>query len=306
MRLFTLVAVLSICAGTMTAAGDLSGYFPRSGETPGWKAVEPVVEYIGDDLFQMIDGGAEVYREYGFVRAGSQEIVDDAGHSIMVELYEMSDPGAAYGIFTFKTRGEGRDVQVGNGGRQTDYYLNYWKGKYLATLTGSDTTATTRAGLKTLGGVIEKKITETGEPASLAGKIGPTIEGQKPAVTYVRGPIARNNFYRFGAGDMFACKEGYVADYGRFTTVVFVYDSDAVCRSRFETARTAFAGDSTFSMDKRGPMTSAERFLMSDRRGKSLVCARTGIYLVVAVGRSEAETQTAADGVLARLRQSEK
>lgn len=304
MRLFTVVAVVSICAGAMTAATSLPGYFPQPGEAPGWTAVEPVMEYIGDDLFQMIDGGAEVYREYGFVRAGSQEFVDDAGHSIMVELYEMSDPGAAFGIFTFKTRGEGRDIRMGNAGRQTDYYLNFWKGRYLATLTGSDTSAVTKAALKTLGGIIEDRITESGEPPSLAGKVGPTMEGQKPAVIYIRGPIALNNFYRFGASDIFACKEGYVADYGKVTTFIFVYDSDAACRSRFETARTTFAGDSTFAVDKKGPGISAERFPMTDRRGKSLVCTRTGKYLVVSVGRSETEAQTAADGVLARLKQS--
>lgn len=302
MRFIAPVAAVLICAAVTTAA-DLSGYFPRSGETPGWKAVDPVMEYVGDDLFQMIDGGAEVYREYGFVRAGSQEFVDDAGHSVMVELYEMSDPGAAYGIFTFKTRGEGRAVRRGNGGRQTDYYLNFWKGRYLVTLTGSDTTAATRAALKTLSGVIENKITETGEPPSLAGKIGPTIEDQEPAVIYVRGPIARNNIYRFGAVDIFACKEGYVADYGRFMTIVFVYDSDAVCRSRFETAKTVFVSDSTFTVGRSEPGTNAERFLMSDRRGRNLVCTRTGRYLVVAAGRSETEAQTAADGVLARLKQ---
>lgn len=302
MRFFALVAAVSISAA-VAIAGDLSGYFPRSGETPGWTAVDPVMEYIGDDLFQMIDGGAEVYREYGFVRAGSQEFVDDAGHSVMVELYEMSDPGAAYGIFTFKTRGEGRDVQLGNGGRRTDYYINFWKGRYLATLTGTDTVSVTKAALNNLAAAIEKRITESGEPPRLAGKISSVVDDQKPAVTYIRGAIALNNFYRFGAGDRFACKEGYVADYGKVTTFVFVYDSDAACRSRFETARTTFAGDSTFAIDKKGPGTSDERFLMSDRRGKSLVCARTGTYLVVAVGGSEAAAQTAADGMLARLRQ---
>lgn len=301
MRVWLLIAAVSLGAAAVEAAEGLSEYFPYSGEMPGWTATEAMAEYIGDDLFRMIDGGAEIYREYGFVRAGTQEFGDQAGHRVTVEIYEMKDPGAAYGIFTFKARQEGTEVALGNGGRQTDYYLNFWKGRYLATLTGSDASAFVKIALKTLGSAVEKKITDTGTPPAFGSAIAVRIDHHEPAITYIRGPIALSNFYRFGAGDPFAFREGYVAQYAQAAIFVLAYDADSVCQSRFSAARTAFAGDSNFTMDAKNDRTSAERYVMSDRRGHGLECTRTGKYLIIAVGRSDNDARTAIDTMVPAL-----
>jgi hypothetical protein len=299
---FFLVSVTVICATVSLAGTGLSDYFPRSGETPGWNSVDTLMEYAGDDLFQMIDGGAEIYREYGFVRAGMQEFVDKSGHSVTIELYEMKDPGAAYGMFSFKARGEGRETSMGNGGRQTDYYLNFWKGRYLATLTGLDTSSVTRTALNAFGSAVEKKITETEQALSLPGKIGVVIDSRKPTVTYIRGPIALSNFYRFGASDVFGCKDGYVVDYADFETFAFGYDTEITCLTHFAAALTVIGNDSTYTIDTKWTGTSADQFMMADRRGRRLLFIRSGSYIVVAIGRSDTEVAKAADEILKPLR----
>jgi hypothetical protein len=298
---FLLATVVVICAAVSLAGTGLSDYFPRSGDAPGWTAVDTLVECVGDDLFQMIDGGAEIYREYGFVRAGTQEFVDRDGHDITIELYEMTDPGAAYGMFSFKAGREGDEITMGNGGRQTDYYLNFWKGRFLATLTGSDTSSVTRGALVTLGRAIEKKITENGELPIICRKPMPVIDGRRPTLTYIRGPIALNNFYRFGASDIFQTKEGYVLDYTDFKMFVFRYNADTCCHTRFEAALKAFRGDSTYTMDEKGP--GADRFMMADRRGRRLLCTQSGKYIAVAIGRSDTEAERGAGEMLVLLRQ---
>jgi hypothetical protein len=55
--------------------------------------------YEGNGLWGYIDGGADIYHEYGFIKVILQEIRwgDD---SFKVEMYQMSDAGAAFGIFS--------------------------------------------------------------------------------------------------------------------------------------------------------------------------------------------------------------
>lgn len=55
--------------------------------------------YAGRALFGYINGGAELYLEYGFKKLGRQE-VQYAGERFVVEIYQMAGPNEAYGIFS--------------------------------------------------------------------------------------------------------------------------------------------------------------------------------------------------------------
>ena len=55
--------------------------------------------FQGRGLYGYIDGGAEVYQEYGFVRLTVTDI-ECAEEKLSIELYEMKNPLAAFGIFS--------------------------------------------------------------------------------------------------------------------------------------------------------------------------------------------------------------
>jgi hypothetical protein len=102
----------------------------------------------GDDLFVLINGGAEIYLEYGFEKAALANFKDSNGKSIIVEIYEMSSSEAAYGMYTFKTDKEAKVLDIGGEAKQSGYYLNLWKNNYVITLTGADPKADTSASLQ--------------------------------------------------------------------------------------------------------------------------------------------------------------
>jgi hypothetical protein len=98
----------------------------------GWTAIRPPDTYIGDDLFAYINGGAEIYHEYGF----DQVTVCDYGSDdkrITVEVYTMT--GGAYGIYTYSRSAQGTAVKLGSGGTLADYYLTFWSGNQLVVVT---------------------------------------------------------------------------------------------------------------------------------------------------------------------------
>ena len=55
--------------------------------------------YEGKGLYGFIDGGAEIYLEYGFVRLALQK-VQEHGEDFSVEICQMMDSSAAFGIFS--------------------------------------------------------------------------------------------------------------------------------------------------------------------------------------------------------------
>ena len=71
--LTTFIIILSIIS-VINAKGDassLSIYLPGVEELDGW-APSGKAQYVeGDDLFLLINGGAEVYHEYGFKQAAA-------------------------------------------------------------------------------------------------------------------------------------------------------------------------------------------------------------------------------------------
>ena len=61
--------------------------------------VAKTVTYEGKGLYGYIDGGAELYLEYGFRKLVVQEVVAHA-HRVTIEIYQMKSPQAAFGIFS--------------------------------------------------------------------------------------------------------------------------------------------------------------------------------------------------------------
>ena len=57
--------------------------------------------YVGDQLFDFIDGGAPQYMEYGFVEAVSAELKFH-DRTYIYDVYRMADPLAAYGIWSVR------------------------------------------------------------------------------------------------------------------------------------------------------------------------------------------------------------
>ena len=81
-----ILLLIAASAAAQQAPGDLSGYLPASGEVAGWTLSDAPKNYRGDELFVMIDGGADIYHEYGFTQVlraeyvnGTREI-DQAGN----------------------------------------------------------------------------------------------------------------------------------------------------------------------------------------------------------------------------------
>jgi hypothetical protein len=81
---------------------DLIGLLPPPAELAGWTIADGPVEYVPDTLYEYLDGGAERYRTYGFVRLvhARYRLGDDPIACVTVDVYDMADELGAFGIFS--------------------------------------------------------------------------------------------------------------------------------------------------------------------------------------------------------------
>ena len=242
-----IIFLLSGCAVEGSAAHkcgseeekSLQQYLPQ-GEIDGWKRNFSPMEFEGEDLYLYINGGAEIYHEFGFKRVLVQDYKNEYEKSISLEIYEMTDPESAFGIYTFKRGDSGEVLKIGSEGSLEDYYLNFWKGKFLITLTGFDSDKETILGLKKIAQGVNDLLPDSGKAPHLV-KLFPDIGLEKKRIKYFKGHLALFNSYPFFKEDVFSLKRGVRGDYSAgFSLFIFQYPDDEESRRIYDEALKKF------------------------------------------------------------------
>jgi hypothetical protein len=155
------LSLLILIQFTLNSYSQFSGDIPSIGkeDLPGAE-FSSTRTFKGESLYGYIDGGADLYIEYGF----SDAVVTGfelGKRKIKIEIYRMDDPEAAYGIFSvsrFRCRNR-PDFTVCT--CQNKYQLQICKGNYYISIinesgTGEDSTISLVAG-KALSDKIDKQ-----------------------------------------------------------------------------------------------------------------------------------------------------
>ena len=100
---------------------------------PGWEQAGPTREFVADNLFEYMDGNAEGYLIYGFVRMQGATC-KSGGDSIVIDVSEMTDPEAAYGIFAANRDPNQPMAAIGTGGQILPRRGTFCKDKYYVEL----------------------------------------------------------------------------------------------------------------------------------------------------------------------------
>jgi hypothetical protein len=262
--------------------GPLRIYLPADNAASGWTRDGEFQEYEGEDLYAYIDGGAEIYQEYGFRRVILQDYKNAGKRSISLEIFEMETPDAAFGIFTFKRSGSGKALPLGAGAELEAYYLNFWKGRFLVTLTGFDEAAETIDGLSAMAGAVDSMILDGGEAPGLVAVL--PAEGLRPgSVKYLKGLLGLNNVYAFYTARGLAFREAVRGLYeSGQTLILFDHGSDEARASSWLELRSYLERSERF---ERTGSERADIALFRDGRGRFVAFAESGPRLVIGIGQ---------------------
>ena len=143
MRAAGLLLTALLAAGSSGAQEYLNCHF-----VPAWKPSGAKRQYAADNLFQYKDGGAEGY--LSFVRMEGITCAA-GGNTLDIDVSEMGDADAAYGMFAANLDTSLPVAKIGMGGQVQKQSASFAKGKYYVELVevaanpDSDDTATMRA-----------------------------------------------------------------------------------------------------------------------------------------------------------------
>jgi hypothetical protein len=200
---------------------------------------------------------------------------------IPLEVFEMETAAAAYGMFTFKRSGEGRALGLGGGGELESYYLNFWKGRFLATLTGFDDSRVTVEGLTSFARALEAKLPGggEGEPALAAALPRECLDPR--SVKYIKGLLGLNSIYPFMTARGLDFREGVRGLYdSRETLLLLVYGTAEARRSAWRELRSGLERSGRFEQPSN---YLADAVVFKDGKGLYLAFGEAGTRLAVGI-----------------------
>ncbi|MDR2683485.1 MAG: hypothetical protein LBB64_06425 [Dysgonamonadaceae bacterium] len=118
------------------------------------------LDYEGKALFDYINGGAELYLSYGLVGMTGCKYNGDELPQITVEIYEMTSPANAFGVYTQSRDKE--EYAYGQGSQSSDDFILFWKDKYYVIITAEKAMPASEKAMHRIASLIDKAIPGTG------------------------------------------------------------------------------------------------------------------------------------------------
>jgi hypothetical protein len=134
---------------------------PSSDDVRPWVPDAPAHVADGQQLFALINGGAEIFLQHGFERAVAQTYSHAGDRHIQVEIYMMGTADGATEVFRRKTGATELPLAIGDAGIRGEYYIVFRTGRFLVTVTAGDSQADAQAAVLRVARAIERRIPAT-------------------------------------------------------------------------------------------------------------------------------------------------
>lgn len=130
-----LLAGLFITTSLIGTSKRMETFFPQ---LEGWEPKGNPDIYTPDNLFEYINGAADVYLSYDFEKLATVTFENKKKSSFTVDIYRHSNPKNGFGIYTQEKPQTGPFLAIGTQGYYEKGILNFLKGCYYVKLSGYD------------------------------------------------------------------------------------------------------------------------------------------------------------------------
>ena len=269
-KIISLLFVLMTSFHSVAQDTTITAYFPA---VQGWNETSREI-YLGEDLFFLINGGAEVYLEYGFDQVLAVDLRNADGLEASVEIYKMEDETSAYGIWSFNAK-QGEDSGIGVNSFRGNDYLMFRKG---------DAYVIVRAGEANDIDVIERLSENLAKAIPAGGEIQawlmPFVGIDQYRTVLVEGNVALNNFYYFGYENIFKVSQALVLEREGSKFILVKYSDENIRESALDQAASFMKGSGKFEVHK------AENSF-SDRKENILHLTSYNEYLIISISKED-------------------
>ena len=215
-------------AAPQTAAAAGSPGIPEAAFAAGWVKDGPLRTFTGQDLFNHIDGGAELFLEFGFARLRFQAYSRGKAE-LTLNAYEMESAASAQGIYLMKMGKETPFPEIAARNSSEDAQMTVVKGRYFVQVDNLGDVRASRAEAAALANSFLAGVADESDETPL-GLL--PADGKVPgSERLIRGPYGLQPYFTFGEGDILSLggrvfgvlAEYRMADGTSFTRLIIPY-----------------------------------------------------------------------------------
>jgi len=203
------------------------------------------LDYTPDNLFDYINGGAEMYLSYGLAGMKGRVYSCENLPDVMVDVYEMTEAKNAFGVFT---QSRDKEEQTYGQGSQTNRdAVVFWKDRYYTIISAAKVTPESGEAIRYLASTIDKAIPEKGKIPAIVGCL-PKKDLAVAGYTYFHHYIWLNTYYfvaDFNILNIDAQTDAVMAKYGppeqRSYLLMVEYPDKTSAQKAYEQMKTRFA-----------------------------------------------------------------
>lgn len=129
------MAFTFLIQGLHAGGTDITGIFPGF---EGWTKKGKPDLYTPDNLFEYINGAAEVFLSYDFVKLATLTYENKQENSFTVDVYQHSSDKNGFGIYSQEKPQKGNFLDIGTQGYYEKGVLNFLKGGFYVKMSGFD------------------------------------------------------------------------------------------------------------------------------------------------------------------------
>jgi hypothetical protein len=133
---------------------------PASGFSPGWALEGPIKKYTGEDLFEYINGEAELYVQFGFKILTNGLYLKEGNDKLgmAADVYEMGSDLEAFGIYANYRKPGAEPGKAGTESFVSPSQLMFYQGRYFVQLNASGASTQDPAVFLNLAGLISRNL----------------------------------------------------------------------------------------------------------------------------------------------------
>jgi len=199
----TIIILAAVIFWQAVPAYGLEPVFPPDGFVKGWKAKGQTREFTHNGLYGHINGGSELFLEFGFEVLHVRRYQDSSGtEEISLETYRMKSPEAALAIYLMKCGAEVPVPGIDNQVRQTgdNYQVTLLKGSYFIAVNNFNGNASLIPVMVRMANLVLENIPPA-KPVDLFHFL-PGEDRVPGSEMLFRGPYSLQAIYTLGEGDV--------------------------------------------------------------------------------------------------------
>ena len=223
---------------------------PPNGFLQTWDKAAPARVFAAADLYGFIDGGAELYLEFGFEQLAVQRYgprtrtagASGAPGQIQLEIYRMTDAAAAAGIYLANCGKENPDPSFRERHTISPFQLRFKRDRYYVIVNNLEGDKRNVSQMLAFGNYVASRLPPDAPVEAL--KSLPQANLVKDSLRLIRGPYALQAIYTLGEGDVMqlgrkvtAVAGSYETPGGRYTLIFADYPNAVAAAAAFDHVR---------------------------------------------------------------------